>query len=496
MESMTAAQLQDAFGISREAWRTIAAAPDMIKPIDLKHTDGTTKWSGQGFARWLAARHPALAANTPHLLRPAEAVQAVAYLGGTFDRTGIDAHFASRWRTAFGTLAVLYPRNGAFSAELGLELIPDADTVVVVGHGYDLYGPDLSAVDRARPELEYDPRWSDVAAHIGTRLPWWPSELRRPAHLEAWRPGDEPVPVEVVTWPAWEPLYDMAYSEAEGTAVRSACLTVGQQMRSRAIAGALREIAELHDDLDDDNPRTRREREAMVIPAVPQTGDASLAEPAADAVVREGVALLCGRTDDLALECLDTLMMWDSDLLPFGGAFSVTPDRATRPGAEWVKRLVPAPPTAAHRVLGQGEKVVGTFTDPVTGSPVIAVKGKYFGRPTDEISYHSYAPLALPTGSRVKDITLDSPVWVRTEDGTLRPLPLLSAPGVSWGYSGTGPGVLAVAVGRLLDDGNSPPVTWEILRDSDESELEKFFQVDHKTGRRFTRRKLERVRGR
>ncbi|MFJ3221714.1 hypothetical protein ACIPLC_38150 [Kitasatospora sp. NPDC086801] len=73
--------------------------------------------------------------------------------------------------TAFGTLAVLYPKDAAFSAERALELVPDAATVVV-DHGYDIYGPDLSAIDRARPTLEYDPRWSELTVRIGTRLPW------------------------------------------------------------------------------------------------------------------------------------------------------------------------------------------------------------------------------------------------------------------------------------------------------------------------------------
>ncbi|WKX68629.1 hypothetical protein [Streptomyces sp. XD-27] len=61
MESMTAAEPQEVFGISRADWRRLAADPGMIKPIDPKYINGETKWSGHGFVRWLAAEHPDLA---------------------------------------------------------------------------------------------------------------------------------------------------------------------------------------------------------------------------------------------------------------------------------------------------------------------------------------------------------------------------------------------------------------------------------------------------
>jgi hypothetical protein len=72
LASMTAAELQEAFRLSKTEWHRITAQPGMIKPLDLRHLDGETKWSMHGFARWLAVHHPQLAQHTPRLLRPAD----------------------------------------------------------------------------------------------------------------------------------------------------------------------------------------------------------------------------------------------------------------------------------------------------------------------------------------------------------------------------------------------------------------------------------------
>jgi hypothetical protein len=47
-------------------------------------------------------------------------------------------------------------------------------------------------------------------------------------------------------------------------------------------------------------------------------------------------------------------------------------------------------------------------------------------------------------------------VWVRTEVGTLYPAPQDHYDGLSWGYSGSGPGNLAILIDRLLVDINAP----------------------------------------
>ncbi|MBB4890435.1 hypothetical protein [Streptomyces netropsis] len=501
---MTAAELQETFGLSREDWRRIAAEPEMIEPIDPKYTNGVTQWSGHGFVRWLAAHHPDLAHRTPHLLRPAKEL-AAQYYGGTYTKRADGfhhEHFAGCWRTAFGSLAIVYPRHHTVPPQELLEHHPEVTTVVVVQHDWNLYGlPNLEAADRAHPTLVYEPRWSELAAHIGSPIPWWPSELRRDSHLTAWKPAHTPEPVQVLTWPEWEPLYDMAFREAKGTPLRLACLSAGREIRSRAVKHTLWEIGkmnELKEAKEDSDYAKRKEAERawMVIPAFPDLKDPAETETADPETVREGLAQLCQRTDDLAVECLEQISMWSGKDLPFGGSFSVTTTEATPAGAEWIKRLKATEPTAIHRVWdSEHDQITGTFTDPVTNSPVVTKKGYYTSRPTDEVSFHSYAPRQLPEGSRIAEVILDGPIWVRTHDGTLYPAPSMDAPGLSWGYVGSGPGTLAVLIGRLLDNGAAHAVTYE---DDDsfnaEPKIEALLQIKHKRGTRLSRRLLEDVR--
>ncbi|MFJ4554490.1 hypothetical protein ACIP4Q_00125 [Streptomyces massasporeus] len=501
MEAMTAAELRETFALSESVWGRICSAPGMIDPIDAKYTGGVTKWSGQEFARWLARTHPSAAGRVPLLLRPV-GPGTPRYLDGRYhgpDDIGFGReHFAGLWKTGAGVVAIVYLGSAAFAPRDVLEVHEEAAAAVVVQHDYGLYAPALEAVDRARPDVPYEPMWSELAAHAGTQVPWWPSELRRPAHMTAWRPGDVPVPVEVVTWPSWEPLYELAGTEPVGSPVRGACFTIGHEMRARAAAAVRHEVDEILENLGEFRGSTdetaTRERAAMVLPAVPDTDDPGLPETVPSDVVALGLAKLCERTDDQAVECLEQVSMWSGSDLPFGGSFTITRSDVSRPGAEWINRLRPVRPTAIHQIwVEDGDPVVGNFIDPVTGSPVVAFKGRYASREPREISYLGRAPKQLPAGSVLKELILDGPIWVRTTDGVLYPAPRMDAPGLSWGYSGTGPTTLAQCVGRLLDDGAAPAVTWGMTRER-EPGLEAFFAIDHKAGTRIPRRELERLR--
>ncbi|GCE01587.1 hypothetical protein EHYA_09353 [Embleya hyalina] len=500
---MTAAELQERFAISRADWRRITADPGMFEPLDPKDTQGVTKWPVPGFVRWLAARHPELAGSTPCLLRPAGRV-AAQYHGGVYHNEDYPEYFAGHWRTDLGRLVIAYPREQAFSPAVVLEQVPGAAIVVVVQNDWNLYGlPNLDAADRDRPNLVYEPRWSEVAAHIGTEVPWWPSALRRPGHLTAWFPAHAPEAVQAVSWPKWEPLYDMAYREAKGTPVRIACISIGHEIRAGAVEYARWELDHMNElaepgGSDGYARRQATQRASMVIPAFPDDSDPAGSEAVDDEeAIRAGVAVLCGRTDDLAVECLEHIGMWSGRYMPFAGSFSVTALNTTAAAGEWIGRLRRVEPTAIH-LLWEGSKsrkeVTGTFVDPVTNSPVVTKDGAYMGRPADEVSFHSYAPRRLPEGSRITEVVLDDPIWVRTQDGVVHPAPVLDAPGVSWGYSGSGPGTLATLVGALLDDGAAPAVTYRDGRARDESNLEAFLQLKHPRGTRLPRRLLENVR--
>ncbi|WP_261553724.1 hypothetical protein [Frankia tisae] len=503
MNDMTAEKLQETFQISREAWRRIATGADMIEPMDPQYNSGVTKWSGAGFARWLAAHHPDLAHHTPHLLRPAGPVTP-RYHGGLYaarEPGGFrHEHFAGQWSTGYGRLAIAYPGEGTFGPEAALDHLPDATTVIVVQHAWNLYGlPELEAVDRQRPGLVYEPRWSEVAAHIGGPIPWWPSALRRREHLLGWSPSREPEAVEIVTWPSWEPLYDMALREAKGTPVRVACFSIGHEIRSQAVEFADFDIAHMNGSDEPEMPsgyraRQAAERACMKIPAFPIRDDPGEPEVGPAKVIREGVAQMWQRTDDLTVECLIRVSMWTTRYRPFGEPFAVIPNDTTAAGREWVRRAQRTEPTAAHWAWGTDrDDVTGTFVDPVTGSPVVTERGRYMRQPFDEVSYHSYAPHHLPAGSVIREVILDDPVWVRTHDGTLYPFPTMGESGVSFGYSGTGPRTLARLIGRLLDDGSAHSLAEDEDGD-DESNLLRFLQMKHLSGTRLPRRLLEEIR--
>ncbi|MCX4529147.1 hypothetical protein OG982_26225 [Streptomyces sp. NBC_01551] len=491
MEKLTAAELKDVFRLSEAAWASLATG--MPSPLDPARTGGETMWSGHAFGRWLATGHPGLAGKGPLLLRPAAPAQPQ-YLGGACRAPRDDAsdradRFTGLWRTPQGVVVgVAYPLYDWIDAERGLlDLHDDADTVVAVGYAHDLDGPELRAVDRERPELVYHPSWAELAAHLGTGVPWWPDALRREEHLTTWRPGDEPRRVEVVTSPSWEPLYTLARQEPEGSPLRRACFTIGHRIRAGAADGALKEMADLRG-------RAGRVAASMVFPAVPETAaDPGLAQVATDDIVGAGLAELCARTDDLAVECLEQVSQWSgAEDLPYGGTFNVMRTNVSRAAAEWINRLRAVPPTALHRMWEEDYDTVGTFVDPATGSPVVAVKGKFIFRDAREITYIGRAPKRLPAGSVLKEVILDDPIWVRTSDGVLYPAPAMGAPGLSWGYRGTGPTTLSECVGRLLDDGSAHAVTFD--DDADEPGLREYFRIKHKRGTRISRRELIRVR--
>ncbi|MFD4867877.1 hypothetical protein [Streptomyces sp. NPDC058412] len=491
MEKLTEAELRDVFRLSEAAWSRITTG--MIAPIDPAHTEGETVWSGRAFGAWLATAHPGLAGKGPLLLRPAPPAPA-RYLGGAYrtpeDDTAVDTElFAGLWRTPAGVVAVVYPLHGGLDAESELlDVHDDADTFVVVEYAYDLDGPGLRAVDRDRPELVYAPSWAQLAARLGTPVPWWPDSLRREEHLTGWRPGDEPRPVEVITRPSWEPLYALADQEPEGSPLRHACFTIGHRIRAEAAESAATEMEHLR-------AWKRSATASMVFPAVPDPADPGLAQVATEDVVGAGLAELCARTDDLAVECLEQVSGWSgAEDLPYGGTFHVMRTEVTRAAAEWINRLRAVPPTALHRVWEEDHDTVGTFVDPATGSPVVAVKGKFRFRAAREITYIGRAPKRLPAGSVLKEVVLDEPIWVRTGDGMLYPAPVMDAPGLSWGYGGSGPTTLAEYVGRLLDDGGSHAVTYEDDGSKDEPGLRAFFRIGHERGTRISRRQLIRAR--
>jgi hypothetical protein len=77
-----------------------------------------------------------------------------------------------------------------------------------------------------------------------------------------------------------------------------------------------------------------------------------------------------------------------------------------------------------------------------------------------EVTVYACVPQRISTLAPLSEVVLSGDtIWIRTSDGGLWLTPELHAPGISWGYSGSGPLTLATLLDRLLNDITSPPVT-------------------------------------
>jgi hypothetical protein len=102
----------------------------------------------------------------------------------------------------------------------------------------------------------------------------------------------------------------------------------------------------------------------------------------------------------------------------------------------------------AHRLLGDRGEFVEFFVDPITDAPV-ARRENVRGEKGVVVAA---SVQRLPIISPLAEIILDHPIWVRTTDDTLFPAPQPAGYGPSWGYTGSGPGTLALLIDALLTD--------------------------------------------
>ncbi|RKE13014.1 hypothetical protein C8E86_7959 [Catellatospora citrea] len=228
-----------------------------------------------------------------------------------------------------------------------------------------------------------------------------------------------------------------------------------------------------------------------IVGELPDTARASLAawpvpvdEPEElDATVRRaGWISILGRGDDLASRCVVEAIRWDGgDWFPYSRAEDL--DLHGSPWVqEWAKRLQPTPRTAAFKLIDRDDE--GTpLVDPLTDAPVIRDRR---GRLVATV------PQRLPASAPLAELILDhhDMIWVRTADGTLWPAPCDAYWGISWGYSGSGPGTLTLLIQALLDD-----ITAQ-APDSNQGgskHLERFFQQKLRPGTVLTRAQLQAV---
>jgi hypothetical protein len=147
------------------------------------------------------------------------------------------------------------------------------------------------------------------------------------------------------------------------------------------------------------------------------------------------------RDDWLAEKCMEALFAWDGGKdLAHAHTIDISPDSTA--GREFVDRLEPATRTAQYMILDPGKEATA-MVDPVADAPVVV---------SENGSITALAPNRLPATAPLAELILEEPIWIRTEDGLLFPVPRNAYFGLSWGYSGSGPSARAALAAQLLDD--------------------------------------------
>lgn len=368
-----------------------------------------------------------------------------------------------------------YPANRDETLDAALRQFPDADAIAVVGGDFNALGPSLYAVLPGAPERPaYEPSWSALANTLGGPVPYWPFALRIPDLISSWRPGSEPVTAAAtpVLDPS-APLQLAALLDQDGAAHKT-LVNLVRTWQTKAAEDARMDIRAVQE-------RSGARPGTLTLAAVPLEYPAVSAAHLEETVRRAGWLEILDRADYLAALCVRLKIAWDGGAdLPHGQAKQVSAESV--PGREWSGRLVPAARTARAELLDTGRTAAEVLVDPETDAPVIRRR---------DGSMLAATPGRLPTASPLAEIVLEGPVWVRTEDGTLWLAPHHHYYGLSWGYSGSGPGSLALLIHRLLDDISAPPADAAV---GAEDGLEELTQMKWPEGTVLTRAQLEAAR--
>lgn len=425
-------------GVSRPRVWQLRKKPDFPEPAGSE--GGRDYWYEAAILRWAANAGRDLASRAPVLFRPAVSERPTEYIGAEL----IEGHVILAWSTAYGVVGLGY-RQAYWDRpppRTLLDLWPELDTAVSARPQWDLWGPEISAVDRESPKRLYVPRWTDLERVLGTPAPWWPAPLRKPDEMVRWTPGSRPRQTDAVPAVDVSPLLRLGVDAPDESPVNVVLIHMARRIQELATERASREVVDL-----DGAP----DRDAIALAAVPTETRPAGDEPTID-VRRAAWLEILDRTDTLAEDCVSCILQWDGGRdFPFASFEELYPTDELVP--EWADRLRPAERTAAFVALG-GERVVETFVDPVTELPV--------GRDVKGI-YLAAVPQFLPTRSELAEVVLaeDHRVWIRTADGHLYLAPQRRGFGLAYGYRGAGPQMLARLIDQLLDDvGSLAPETW------------------------------------
>lgn len=409
---------------------------DLAKAASGRDGRGRPLWKPDDLYRWAADNMPGLAPVIPlhHWPRPAEPA---AYLGA---RQLGSAAVAQLWENDLGHVCVAwdYPADKDKTLAAALARFPHAGAIAVVGGDFDAEGPTVWAVLPGRPDQpRYESGWHGLSNMLGRPAPFWPFPLRIPDLIRTWKPGNPPAVAAAIPRIDLDAPLRLAALAEQGSPAQRVLVNLVRSVQSKSTGDA---------ELDLKIAREAARRGTLEVAAVPLEVPGTSLDDLGESVRRAGWLEILGRGDHLAALCVRRKLEWDGGAdFPSGQSEEIDPE--TPHGREWARRLVPAPRTAQAEVLDPGQEAAEILTDPETDAPVIRKEGG---------TLLAAAPHRLPTTSPLKELILDYPIWIRTEDGTLYLAPQHHYFGIGWGYGGSGPGSLALLIDRLLDDIAAP----------------------------------------
>lgn len=403
-------------------------------------------WYLEEVYRWAAASGEQRLVRAAPLRAWPTAEQPAEYWG-TRELQGCVVQF---WDTTAGMIAVMWTVAGQWhkSAHDILDELPEVDVLVRVQSDFGIDGPGLSTVQRRGPDEwdDFGMRWHDLSRILGQPAPYWPYMLRIARLITDWKPGAAAVTYPTIPEVDTTPLLRLAATMPPDSPTYQALLHLVTVTQERSTTGAISDLEILAQCLARVGHREAPPEETTAVAAVPLPVPEPVDEDRLDlAVIRAGWMDVLNRTDQLAAECVVEAAKWDGgSFFPHASVEEVDP--ASQYGAEWCARLEPVVERkAVYWRLGDGDREA--FVDPECDAPVVR---------KDNGKLLVAVPQRLPTTEPLTEVILDTPIWVRTEDGTLYPAPRNEYFGLSWGYGGSGPGSLALLIHRLLVDTTAP----------------------------------------
>lgn len=360
----------------------------------------------------------------------------------------VDSGIAQTWEAAHGPIAVIFPnviQNFTLHRRQWQTWLAELDwcrIVVLVGNdrgidgGPSVFVHDRQGGDPGKHPFHYEMSWADLNGALGQLAPYWATYLRTMPGMAGWSPAEPERTVAAAPEVDLGPILRLAARHALDTALQQALMAFAQSQLADAAKVATQDIEFHREHRDDTDIRFAAVPAAVAVPD----------EPLDPAVVRAGWLSVLDLADDDAHAAVATFSAFGKQSKTVLPASTIARVHTDDGGAgEWIARLRPTQRTAKFALL-DGAPGHAALIDPVTEA-VVAFDG--------DDTYIAAVPSRLATASPLASVELQPDrVWIRTEDGTTYLCPETSAVDVNWGYSGTGPRVLAQVLHALLEDIN------------------------------------------